>query len=90
MVSFTLKMASDGYPFSLGGYRREVTSASDAAACWFNRGLNWAYGFHHQVLSLLIRCTFWSLKFIRQGGTVTNASFSCPTSVVTCIIDVHH
>ena len=34
--------------FDLGTYSRKVTTTSDAAQIWFDRGLNWLYGFNHQ------------------------------------------
>jgi tetratricopeptide (TPR) repeat protein len=36
------------YPYDLGGYTRQVTTASVDAQRWFNRGLNWCFGFHHE------------------------------------------
>ncbi len=34
--------------FDLGEYRRKVTSASDEAVTWINRGLIWCYGFNQE------------------------------------------
>ena len=36
------------YPFDLGTWSRKITTDSDAAQCWFDRGLNWTYGFNHE------------------------------------------
>ncbi len=36
------------YPYDLGTYTRTVTTASAAAQLWFDRGLNWCFGFHHE------------------------------------------
>jgi tetratricopeptide (TPR) repeat protein len=36
------------YPYDLGRYSRTVTTASSAAQRWFDRGLNWCFGFHHE------------------------------------------
>lgn len=36
------------YPYDLGRFSRQVTTRSDAAQCWFDRGLNWIYGFNHK------------------------------------------
>ncbi|NNE52676.1 MAG: hypothetical protein HKN30_09770 [Sulfitobacter sp.] len=36
------------YPYDLGRYSREVTTASEAAQTWVDRGLNWVYGFNHK------------------------------------------
>jgi len=33
--------------FDLGGHSRLITTASAEAQVWFNRGLNWLYGFNH-------------------------------------------
>lgn len=35
------------YGYDLGAFRRPVTTRSDAAQRWFDRGLNWTYGFNH-------------------------------------------
>ena len=39
--------------FDLGSYRRTITSASDEAITWFNRGLIWCYGFNQEEA---VRC----------------------------------
>lgn len=39
--------------FPLGPYTRSVSTHSDEAQIWFNRGLNWCYAFHHKEA---IRC----------------------------------
>jgi tetratricopeptide (TPR) repeat protein len=36
------------YPYDLGPYARTVTTRSPDAQRWFNRGLNWCFGFHHE------------------------------------------
>ena len=33
--------------FDLGPYSRAVTTSSPEAQLWFNRGLNWLFGFNH-------------------------------------------
>jgi len=33
--------------FDLGSHARLITTASEDAQVWFNRGLNWLYGFNH-------------------------------------------
>jgi hypothetical protein len=38
----------DDYPYVLGPYTRQITTASPAAQLWFVRGLNWCFGFHHE------------------------------------------
>ncbi len=34
--------------FDLGEYRREISTSSDEALTWFNRGLIWCYGFNQE------------------------------------------
>lgn len=36
------------YPYDLGPYTRRVTTASPAAQLWFDRGLNWVFGYRHE------------------------------------------
>jgi tetratricopeptide (TPR) repeat protein len=36
------------YPYDLGPYSRQVTTNSADAQSWFNRGLNWCFGFNHE------------------------------------------
>ncbi len=36
------------YPYDLGRYSRPVTTASAEAQRWFDRGLNWCFGYHHE------------------------------------------
>ena len=36
------------YPYNLGPYSRTVTTTSADAQRWFDRGLNWCFGFHHE------------------------------------------
>jgi len=38
----------DTYPYDLGRYSCPITTRSDAAQRWFDRGLNWTYGYNHQ------------------------------------------
>lgn len=35
------------YPFDLGNWTRPITTTSDAAQQWFDRGLNWTYAYNH-------------------------------------------
>ena len=39
--------------FNLGSHHREVTTNSESAQTWFDRGLIWTYGFNHEEA---IRC----------------------------------
>ncbi len=43
----TFEAMSDGY-YNLGDYGRQVTTESAEAQRWFDRGLNWLYGFNHE------------------------------------------
>ncbi|HJS84966.1 MAG TPA: hypothetical protein VJ779_05865 [Acetobacteraceae bacterium] len=36
------------YPYDLGSYSRKVTTTSADAQRWFDRGLNWCFGYHHE------------------------------------------
>ena len=36
------------YPYDLGPYSRAVTTTSADAQRWFDRGLNWCFGYHHE------------------------------------------
>lgn len=35
--------------YDLGTYRRRISTSSEAAQIWFDRGLVWSYGFNHQA-----------------------------------------
>ena len=39
------------YPYDLGRFSRKVTTDDPTAQLWFDRGLNWIYGFHHKEAS---------------------------------------
>ena len=39
---------SDDYGYDLGTYHRPVTTGSEVAQRWFDRGLAWTYGYHHE------------------------------------------
>lgn len=47
-MNLNVKMALDEYSYNLGSYHRPVTTGSDAAQRWFDRGLTWTYGFNHE------------------------------------------
>ena len=36
------------YPYDLGTYARKITTTSPEAQRWFDRGLNWCFGYHHE------------------------------------------
>jgi tetratricopeptide (TPR) repeat protein len=36
------------YPYDVGPYSRAVTTNSAHAQRWFDRGLNWCFGYHHE------------------------------------------
>lgn len=40
-------MTPDDYGYDLGRYSLKVSTTSDAAQRWFDRGLNWTFGFNH-------------------------------------------
>ena len=41
--------------FDLGPYSRKVTTSSPDAQLWFDRGLNWLFGFNHTKRSSAFR-----------------------------------
>ena len=43
------------YAYDLGSYRRPVTTRSAEAQAWFDRGLAWTYGYHHEEASACFR-----------------------------------
>src|SRR6202035_6950 len=45
--------------FDLGPYSRQVTTSSPDAQLWFDRGLNWLFGFNHGEA---IKCFHEALK----------------------------
>lgn len=47
-----------GY-FDLGNYSRPVTTSSETAQTWFDRGLLWCYGFNHEEA---VRCFQWAAE----------------------------
>ena len=34
--------------YNLGPYSRKITTSSPEAQRWFDRGLNWCFGYHHE------------------------------------------
>jgi tetratricopeptide (TPR) repeat protein len=44
----THEMDADDEPIDAGRYRRPVSTASAAAQRWWERGLTWCYGYHHE------------------------------------------
>ena len=40
-------MPDDDYHYDLGTYRRPITTRSEEAQRWFDRGLAWTYGYNH-------------------------------------------
>ncbi|HXS05318.1 MAG TPA: hypothetical protein VN723_00905 [Rhizomicrobium sp.] len=43
-----MSVAAMDYPYDLGAYTRKITTQSAEAQRWFDRGLNWCFGYHHQ------------------------------------------
>ncbi|KAJ4326667.1 hypothetical protein N0V84_002892 [Fusarium piperis] len=41
-------MATKDYIFNLGSHHRRITTRTDEAQTWFNRGLIWTYAFNHE------------------------------------------
>jgi hypothetical protein len=41
-----IKSKNIEYKFNTGTYSRKITTNSEEAQIWFDRGLIWAYGFH--------------------------------------------
>jgi tetratricopeptide (TPR) repeat protein len=41
------------YPYDVGPYSRPMTTVSAEAQRWFDRGLNWCFGYHHEEA---VRC----------------------------------
>ena len=62
------------YPFDLGTYSRPVNTESEQAQRWFDRGLNWVFGYNHeeaghcfkQVIEHDPNCAmaYWGLAYI--------------------------
>ncbi|WWC61561.1 uncharacterized protein I303_104145 [Kwoniella dejecticola CBS 10117] len=40
--------AVDSYPYNLGTYSLKINTTSPECQTWFDRGLVWSYGFHHE------------------------------------------
>ncbi len=43
------------YPYDLGHYSRPISTTSIDAQKWFDRGLNWTFGFHHEEAELCFK-----------------------------------
>ncbi|MEZ5849077.1 MAG: hypothetical protein R3D68_00320 [Hyphomicrobiaceae bacterium] len=57
--------------FDLGTYSRKITTRSPDAQIWFDRGLNWLFGFNHAEA---IKCFQTALKpRMRDGASVLKA-----------------
>lgn len=48
------------YPYNLGAYEWKVKTSSTEAERWFQRALNWTYGFHHDEA---VRCYRYALHY---------------------------
>jgi hypothetical protein len=55
---------NDGY-FNLGTYRRTITTSSDQAQLWFDRGLIWTYGFNHEEA---VNCFYKAISYDNSCG----------------------
>ncbi|MEP2642255.1 hypothetical protein [Roseobacter sp.] len=62
------------YAYDLGTYSRKITTSSPEAQVWFDRGLNWIYGYHHEEAGVCFthalkadpKCAmaYWGLAYI--------------------------
>lgn len=62
------------YPFDLGNYSRPVSTQSSEAQKWFDRGLNWLYGYNHEEAGACFKkvieydpgcaMAYWGLAYI--------------------------
>ena len=62
------------YPYNLGNYSWKIKTTSKTAQLWFDRGLIWAYGFHHEEAQVCFERTlkedpkcamaYWGLAYI--------------------------
>jgi tetratricopeptide (TPR) repeat protein len=43
------------YPYNLGVYSRTITTSSAEAQVWFDRGLNWSFGYNHDEAAKCFR-----------------------------------
>ncbi|KAH9881934.1 hypothetical protein J1614_001105 [Plenodomus biglobosus] len=63
----------DHYRYDLGSFHRKVTTTSQKAQTWFDRGLIWSYAFHHEESALCFErairqdpecaMAYWGLAF---------------------------
>lgn len=66
---------STDYAFDTGSYSREITTNSDEAQLWFDRGLMWTYGFNHDeaescfekaiVCDETCAMAYWGLAYVK-------------------------
>eukprot|EP01052_Picozoa_sp_SAG31_P010322 SAG31_NODE_563_length_14061_cov_15.714224_4_plen_306_part_00 len=52
--------SADEYPYDLGSYSRAITCQAAEAQRWFDRGMIWTFGFHHEEA---IKCFEEALKY---------------------------
>lgn len=52
MGTLQQRVLTDDYEFDMGPYGRKVTTNSPVAQVWFDRGLNWLFGYNHEEASL--------------------------------------
>lgn len=46
-------MKKGAYPYDLGVYSRKISTSNEEAQIWFDRGLNWTFGYNHDEA---VRC----------------------------------
>ena len=61
------------YPYDLGPYARKVTTSSAEAQAWFDRGLNWCYGYHHEEALACFQ------RALEGFEALTSQVTACPT-----------
>jgi len=49
------RVMKDTYDYALGTYSRAVSTGSTDAQLWFDRGLIWCYGYHHEESEVCFR-----------------------------------
>lgn len=65
----------ESYIYNLGSFHREVSTDSPAAQVWFDRGLIWSYGFHHEESARCktgLRCLWIAYELHTEHGQVSN------------------
>lgn len=56
------------YPYDLGAYTKPITTTSSDAQIWFDRGLNWVYGYHHEEAGMCFQKALDRNPTMRHGA----------------------